>query len=212
MATASRSEMAIPKEGRSPTVIVFCLFAAPTVLAILDLFFFSEGAIVLKILCCLWLAWIASGLWEVHRSKGGYHQLFISMLSFFARMHFVESVPQESGPAEIRFGFRLFGRCLYYNRMSLDKIATVEWRPAPSNPLWWGVLLWRERNGLPADDDPKHNQDIYVVGPVTDLKAADTLGLALVEFLRHAGAQLDQRDNHIFVRPMSKTSSTTSSE
>ena len=89
-------------------------------------------------------------------------------------------MPQSDGSIEIRYGFRLFGRRYFFLKVPLDKIESVMWRPGQGGS--WTVLI--------RCDDERVKYGIASIGPSRGVKKTEDLGLAIVDFLRDAGANL----------------------
>jgi hypothetical protein len=203
MTSTERSEMAIPWWSGE---IVFCavvytILGAGTLAALLNLCFRLH-----MVLACVWLAIMALLIWGTCKNQGGFRMCLVNFFGFFSHRQFVESVPRETGSVEIRFGYRLFGRRLFYLTVALGKIESVNWSPG-QNPSLWNVFIWFDH------DDPqksltnqscgrkKPGQDIYQVGPSRRRKKTEAFGMALVDFLRRAGAAMIQEENNCtFVR------------
>jgi hypothetical protein len=211
MPIAERSELAIPKWSSEFIfgIVLSLIFVLGTILAILNLFFRWEEIGIIA--ACIWLAITALIIWSIQKNEGSFGKFRIDFLGFYARKQFVESIPQDTGVVEIRFGFQLFGHRLYNFSVSLDKIESVRWVPYYSSNCMFIALNF-------DIDDPevsqrrqkigyrKPDQDVYVVGPSRSKKKTEAFGRAFVDFLRRAGATLVQgEDDHTFVRITSKT-------
>lgn len=204
MTTQERLEvLAIPKWSGDFIVsaALYTITVLATAVAVLNLWYFRAAIAV----SCIWLAFM---VWQVRaacKEQGGFRKCLIHVLGFFARKHSVESVRQETGSVEIRFGFQLFGRRLAYLNLPLQKIETVEWNPG-QNPRLWHVFIWFdhddiEKSRMRSKWSRKPDQEIYGVGTSGPKKKAEALGLALVDFLIRAGAMLVQgKAENTFVR------------
>lgn len=199
MAMASRSEMAIPKgigeisSCLNPTIVVL-----GTVLAIFNLVFRWAGEGIIA--AWIWLAIMAAIFCRLYR-EGAFRNFPIDILGFLAPRQFLESIFQDTGSVEIRYGFQLFGHRFFYFTVPLDKIISVAWGMGQDHR--WTVHIWHEQGFPDATQARQHpGHKVYTVGPPRkDEKKAETLGLALVDFLRQAGATLMRGDNdHTFVR------------
>ena len=207
MTIKQRSEMAIPTwSGEVIVGIVVCVILVfASLVAVLNLLF--QVAITVS---CVWLAIMAWYVWSNCKGQGDFRKCYITILGLFARKQFVESICQGMGSVTIQFGYQLFGRRVFYFTVPLDKIETVEWRPGQA-PKYWNVFVWFDH------DDPeksvrerkwsrKPDQDIYVVGPSRRKQKTEAFGLAFVDFLRCAGADLVRgEDDHTFVRATHRT-------
>lgn len=184
---AERSQMAVPKWSSEVvfSFLVFSIFLLGTVVAISNLLFQVEW-----MASCIWLALITLIVYGgLKDEKSG-----LEVLGFFARKQFVESILQENGSIEIGYGFQLFGYRFFYNKVPLDKIDTVKWSPGQA-PRFWSVCVWYYPDD-PAKSlqrqkwSPKPDQDVFCVGPSRLKNDTATFGLAFVDFLRRAGANL----------------------
>lgn len=151
----------------------------------------------------IWLAFVTLSIWSACKYGGGLRKFLINHLAVFSPRHFVESIPRENGPAEIRFGYQLCGLRLFHFRVPVDKIETVGWHTGQTTSMArrdindWQVTLWLDH------DDPvksqkqqkwheKPDQGCYIVGPSGPKKDTESFGLAFLDFLRGAGASLLQ--------------------
>lgn len=140
--------LAIPKLSGEfiLSAVLYTIAVLATIVAVLNLFF--QVAIIVS---CIWLAFMAWSTWVAYKRQGGSRKCLINFLGFFARKQFAESIRQETSSAEIRFGYQLFGRRLFYFNVPLHKIETVEWSPG-QNPELWNVFIWFDH------DDPETSQ------------------------------------------------------
>ena len=142
-------------------------------------------------------------IWSAYEQHGGFRRLLIDSLGFFAFKQFAESVAPDTGSVEVRFGYHLLGRRLYYFTVPLEKIQEVEWSPG-QNPELWIVFVWYDHDNpersLKRRMLRKPDQDIYCVGPSQCRERTETLGLAFVDFLLRGGARLVREDDCTFVR------------
>jgi hypothetical protein len=207
MATAERSEMAIPKwSGDAGIYVVPMIFILGTLVAVLDLVFRLEF-----IASSIWLVIVALLIRSVCNNRGGYRKFLVIVLGFAGRQ-FMESVPQGVDSVEIRFGFTVFGHRFFYLKVPLNKIEMVRWQYGMHTAIArrdtndWDVSIW-----LDYDDSEKNRKDqslsqtlarcVYTVSPPRSKRKTVAFGLAFVEFLRKAGAMLVQgEDDCTFVR------------
>ena len=199
VATGERWEIAIPKWSGELVfaVVVIVIFGLATVVALLELLF--RVAIMLP---CIWLAIVAILTWiEYH---GRVRERLICLLGVLSQEHFLQCVSNDAGSLDIRYGYRLFGHRLYYFTVPLHKIESLEWAPS-QNPALWNVVVWYDHDDLERslrckglrkpDQDPLH------IGPSRGKEKIQIVGLAVLEFLRRAGARLVQgKDDRTFVR------------
>ena len=205
MIMTQRSEMAVPNSffeficGIISCIILFTPILLGTVVALLNIAFQVQF-----ILPCIWLAIMASGIMLVLHQEGGFRRLLINTLGFFSfKQQFVESVVQNNSSVEIRFGYQLFGRRLYYFTVPLSKIQEVEWSPM-QNPHYWDVFVWYDHDdpekSLENQMSRKPDQDIYCIGLSFRKKKAEAFGLKFVDFLLQNGAKLARQNDYTFVR------------
>jgi len=206
MTIEERSEMAIPHwSGEVIFGIAICvILVVASLVAMLNLFLH-----IAVTASCVWLAIMAVWIWSNCKGRG-YRQCFHALVGLFARRHLVESEHRETGVIEIRFGYCCFGRRFFDFKVPLHKIETVEWSPGQA-PRYWSVFVWFDH------DDPekslrerkwrrKPDQDVYVVGPSRRKQKTEAFGLALVGFLRRAGAAFVRgEDDCTFVRATHRT-------
>ena len=154
------------------------------------------------IAACIWLAIIVAYIYGVykydiyglHKQKGAFRQFCIDFLGHFARKQFVESVHQDTGSAEIRYGFQLFGHRFFYFKVPLDKIESVSWGMGQDHR--WSVDIWFDHDG--AEDQKRQiwSHNFHEVGPSRrSEKKTEAFALALVDFLCRAGATLVQDED-----------------
>jgi hypothetical protein len=171
--------------------VPIAMFLCPALFAVISLAFFSldcEGKICTWLLLsfCLVILWfIFLGIWEPYKRGGGLREFCRDLLSFFAWKHSLESVPQDHGPPIVRYGFQLLGHHHPFFKVPLDRIEAVEWRQGQSKS--WAVLI------LCSDCGTQHG--ITSIGPCRGITKTESLGLAIVDFLRCAGAMLTEGED-----------------
>jgi hypothetical protein len=159
----------------------------------------------------LWLLLVGGVIADMYR-KNGIRRFLIDFLGAYCRRQFVRAVPRPSGPAEIQFGYKLFGWWFVYFAVSVDKIESVAWHAGQATSFAgrdmndWSVGLWYD-HGEPLKSQrmqqwPHADQDLYGVGPSGEKELTAAFGKSIVSFLRQAGAVLQQgKDENTFVRP-----------
>ncbi len=145
----------------------------------------------------------------------GSRKLLIELLGIYSRRHFVQSLPRENGPAEIRFGYRLLGYPFFYLRVPVDKIESVDWSTGQASHQAgrdvhdWSIGLWYqhgdpEKTKREQQWSRRPEQEVYIVGPPDRKEITTALAQSFLEFLGAAGARLVQGENeHTFVRQRS---------
>ena len=189
--SAAHLEMAVPNSLWCGEIIVgllvlFTFLLAPAIFAAVSLIAFQldiSGKICtwLLLLFTTGLFWLATHEARMgYKSGGGFREFGRDFLSFFARKHFLESVPQSDGSVEIRYGFRLFGHRWLFLKLPLDKIEGVSWRPGQGGS--WTVFI--------QCNDDRFTYGTTTIGPSGGVNKIEDLGLAIVDFLCRAGAKL----------------------
>ena len=130
--------------------------------------------------------WCYGLLCEPYEHIGGFRRLRVGFLSSLTPRHFLECMPTSDGTVEIRYGFRLFGRGHFIIMLPLHGIENVHWRPGQAPLLWH---LWITCN------HPELKYGIVQIGPERRVDRTESLGLAVVDFLRRAGANLVEGDD-----------------
>lgn len=133
------------------------------------------------------------------RDEGGPPRYLITYFCRYSREHFADSVSGNYGLAVIRFGYRLFGLRLYYQKLAVHKIESVEWSTGQATHMAgrdmndWTVGIWYDH------DDPRNSikgrklqrwkpdQDICIVGPSGPKAHSESQGQALLGFLKRQG-------------------------
>ena len=115
---------------------------------------------------------------------------------------FVESESSVGQRGDIRFGFEFLGHRFTQRSVGIANIESVEWETGQGTAMAgrdkndWHVCLWFDHNDPQMSEKQrkyrKPDQDIYIVGPSTRRDRTEALGLAFVDFLRAAGAELAQ--------------------
>ena len=138
-----------------------------------------------------WRLW-ACAIRAAYRRHGSCRQFFINHLGNFAYRHFVEIARQDAGPAKFGLGYRVFGRRLFYYRVPLDNIESVEWHLSDADDSY--VALWihdeEPEQGARNRANRYRDEDYHTVAMPAGKKETQEFLLALVEFLRNGGAML----------------------
>ncbi len=141
----------------------------------------------------VWLLLVGAVTWGCFQGSGGWRLLLIKFVGLFTTRHSIVHVADGDRPAEVWFGYRVFGRRFDYVRVPVDKIKSVDWHTgqlsdqAGRDVNDWRVMVWFYRE--------KAGRDLHFVsseGPKEDVAA---FGLELVAFLRDAGAKLVEGDD-----------------
>ncbi|MFN0125626.1 MAG: hypothetical protein ACKV19_02940 [Verrucomicrobiales bacterium] len=159
----------------------------------------------------LWLAIVASIVWNGCREAGGISRYLTDLLADFAGRHFVIHSVDLHPPSRIRFGYELLGRRFYQLEVDIARIESVEWSPGQATSLAgrdmqdWSVVLWFD-HGDPEKSKKdrtvrKPNRSLHVVGPARPQEVTAAFAMEFVHFLQNAGARLTQSPSeNAFVR------------
>ncbi len=206
--------MAIPNPLWRPSLLVpfgliFAILLAPAIyVAICLVAYWNYMDIAGRISCSVGLlfdtlllwGW-CYGLFEPYEHISGFRRLRVGLLSCLAYRHFLECAPTNDGTVEIRYGFRLFGRSHITITLPLHEIENVHLSPGQAPQLWH---LWIKCH------HPDLKYGIVQIGPERHVDETEPFGLAVVEFLRRAGANLVEGDDEsTYVRAPSPSSEAT---
>lgn len=157
-----------------------------TILAVVDLL--NQSVVIVSSL------WLGVAIFGVCTERS----FALMWVGNLAGRHFVESEPSSNRPTEIRFGFQLFGYRFVEQKVSLEKVESVEWNPARDQK--YSVLLWFKHDG-PLRTWQKPDQRFYAVGPALRKEDREALGLSFVKFLQSAGVPMVRGEGDVcFVR------------
>jgi hypothetical protein len=94
---------------------------------------------------------------------------------------------------EVHFGFELAGQSFIKRTVSIARIKSVEWSPGQATSMAGRDMNdWSVSVRFDSDDPQKRHNLIEVLGPSVARVQTETLGLAVVEFLRNSGVELTQ--------------------
>ena len=159
----------------------------------------------------LWLLLVGSVMFGLIRHKG-IKAVAVDFLEGFSLKQFIQAVPGNNGPNRVEFGYELFGRRFVQWFVGTDKIEHVSWSTGQASDRMgrdmddWHVAVWHD-HGDPARSERLRqwryaDQEVHCLGPSGRKADVAVFGLALVEFLRKAGATLVAGENDcIFERP-----------
>jgi hypothetical protein len=202
-------EMTIPRSGADITFhFVFGgIIVLFVVIALVNLY--NRVALVAS---CIWLAFVTLIVWTKSKEEGGFRGFLTSWLGELGGRRFVESASHEVHQTEVRFGYEMLGHRFIQQRFAIGKIESIEWTTGQATAMAgrdmndWHVCLWFDHDD-PAENESqssgklrKLGQKVYLVGPSTEKKLAEALGISVVAFLRAAGADLVQSADACFVR------------
>lgn len=208
----NRSEMIIPK---SNSETIFQIIITPIVIFFSCLAIYSILTRVAVIASSIWLAFIAFQIWIMSEDEGGLNKFFMNWFGIYSYKQFVDINPIDHGPSEIRFGYQLWGFRLFYLKLPIDKIETVEWHTGQATSMAghdmndWHVALWYDHDdpdkSLKHKNFKKPDQDVYIVGPSRKKEDTSNFGYSFIDFLRKSGVSLvEGKDEFIFVRDSTK--------
>jgi hypothetical protein len=169
------------------------------------------------------IAWaICAFLWytfaEDHSSFRGF---LVGCLGNFAQGWFVDVTSPEGQLAEIRHGFRLFGRRFIKQRIALDKVKFVDWSMGQASAKSgrdlddWHISLWFDHDDLTRSTKGRKkgyshpDQELLTMNLNSNKEYAEKFALTLVGLLRNAGLPLTRVEGEArFVRkgPQDETS------
>lgn len=183
------SEMAVPNISSEVVFLIvwYLVAAAATLLAFINLF-----TQVQFIVPCVWLTFIAWSSWHACQRQGGFRRWIVNIMGVFVPRHFMESISQDSGSAQIRLGYRLFGKTLLYFTVYLDRIEAINWGEGQGGPRDWSVFIYFHGD-VPARNWGSLKCDR--IGTSRGKKKAEAFGLAVVEFFCRAGATMVRGKN-----------------
>jgi len=149
-------------------------------------------ALLSTIASAIWLLVIAWYTWANYATVGV--KAYLTELGrAMAAYHFVEWLPRENLPAELRIGYRLFGRHFYLLCLPIDAIQRVYWSPGQASSLAgkdmhdWSIIL-RYASDAAITQSIVHG--IHVIGPGRRKEDAEAWCLGFIAFLNNAGAML----------------------
>jgi hypothetical protein len=187
-------EMPIPPKSRGEIVWLSILTAVVIFFVFFAVFDLSHREAIIP--SVLWLALVTFGIREEIKRTGSFRKFATEVGGALAGREFVEITSPGGQPAEIQFGFELFGRRHIQRAVLLDKVQTVQWRPGQGTAMSgrdmkdWSVALWFTHDH-PTERSPwKPGQYVHIVGPSRRREDTEILGLALVDILRSAGVPL----------------------
>ena len=202
-------EMAIPRtlweRDRLGFAIFLMILLSPAMFAAFCLIVFDMETYG-KVHCWLLLLlfgglpiWgVCWSIWDRYKRDGGSKEFYRDVLGLIARKHFLESLPQDDGSVEIRYGFQLRGHRYFYFKVPLEKIESVRWHRGQA-PRDWTVFIQSDHFG-------SSHFGLYQIGPTRGVKKTDALGLAIIDFLGRAGARfVEGEDEGTFLRASSAT-------
>lgn len=178
--------------------IAFLLFAIPTYAAIQNLV--ARDAMIRS---SLWLLLVGFFIVVAFACETSPVRMVIAVLGLLARNQFVEimkcadsSDKTDLEDTDVAFGYRLLFFDLYYLKVSLDKVISVDWSAGQfadsTDEQAFGWLLWVrykdkwDGKGWPSD------YSLYEVGDGGSRQQVEALGRRLVAFLENAGADFTE--------------------
>lgn len=193
-------EMPIPK-SRSVVVIQFVMTVIVVSFSLLAVVNLCSGVALIASL--FWLAFVTTIICSGSRQEEGMRPFFISLIGDLFGRRFVEWSPADGQPNCIRFGFQLFSRRFVQKSIRIDRIESVEWHTGQAADMAgrdmndWRIVIWFSHDDTARIEarrkwPRKIGQYLYGVGPSDRKERTEMLGLALVSFLRSAGADLVQ--------------------
>ncbi|MCD6051054.1 MAG: hypothetical protein K0Q55_2457 [Verrucomicrobia bacterium] len=114
----------------------------------------------------------------------------------------VEFMAQTGKPAEIRFGYDVFGQRLITKRIPVESIRSVDWSTGQVTAMSgkdmndWMLWMWFDHNDLVRKEKELKGgwkcagQENYQIGPSGKKADTEALGMAFIEFLRKAGVEV----------------------
>lgn len=148
----------------------------------------------------LWLGLVGQMTWASCKDAGGLRRYLVDIAArLFGRL-FAET--NTESPQALELGVYLIGRRFVQKTIPLDSIESVEWNTGQATDMAghdmndWHVCLWFDHNNLAKSEKERRTglrnpeQDLRIVGPSGPKAETEALGLALVAFLRAAGADL----------------------
>ncbi len=148
----------------------------------------------------LWLSLVAFFTLQSCKDAGGLRRYAIDIAAGLCGRLFAEI--NTAPPQALELGVYLFGRRFVQQIILLDSIESVEWNTGQATSMAghdmndWHVCVWFDHNNLAKSEKErriglrKPEQDIHIIGPSGPKAKTEALGLALVAFLRAAGADL----------------------
>lgn len=196
--------MSIPSLRTGIPMFIFTVLVSSFVLffvavSIVNLYFYYAMAFLQILGSITWLAVVLMLVWAFIYYEGGIVQNTVVYLGHYSRQQFIEAITLEGDGVTLCYGYRLFGRKLYYLRVETSAIVSVDWSTGQATHMAgrdmndWSIWMWYFNADNPdrsTDLGLRRNHDLYMVGPTRSRDKTELLGHQFVEFLRTIGLDM----------------------